>query len=48
MKGAAASFGVITEFVVHTEPAPTNMIQYSYRIQCVQYISSRSLVPTIL
>ncbi len=28
--GAGASFGIITEFVVRTEPAPENMIQYSY------------------
>ncbi|PVF96030.1 FAD-binding domain-containing protein [Serendipita vermifera] len=33
MKGAAASFGIITEFVVHTEPAPQNVIQYSYHLQ---------------
>jgi hypothetical protein len=33
IKGAAASFGIITEFVVHTEPAPGQLIQYSYQIE---------------
>jgi FAD/FMN-containing dehydrogenase len=33
LKGAGASFGIITEFVVHTEPSPENMIQYSYTIE---------------
>ncbi|PVF98620.1 FAD-binding domain-containing protein [Serendipita vermifera] len=33
MKGAAASFGIITEFIVHTEPAPEKLVQYSYRLQ---------------
>jgi hypothetical protein len=33
LKGSAAGFGIITEFVVHTEPAPTNNIQYSYHIE---------------
>ena len=33
MKGAAASFGIITEFVVHTEPAPEQLISYSYHIE---------------
>ncbi|KIW04205.1 uncharacterized protein PV09_04513 [Verruconis gallopava] len=30
VKGAGASFGVITEFVVRTEPAPGRLVQYSY------------------
>jgi FAD/FMN-containing dehydrogenase len=33
VKGAAASFGIVTEFVVHTEPAPGQFIQYSYQIE---------------
>ncbi|KAJ5096037.1 hypothetical protein NUU61_005393 [Penicillium alfredii] len=30
VKGAAASFGVVTEFKVHTHPAPQEAFQYSY------------------
>jgi hypothetical protein len=30
VKGAGASFGVITEFVVHTEPEPGDMVSYAY------------------
>lgn len=30
LKGAAASFGVITEFKVRTEPEPQEIVQYSY------------------
>jgi len=30
LKGAAAGFGIITEFVVRTEPAPGSLIQYSF------------------
>jgi FAD/FMN-containing dehydrogenase len=33
VKGAAASFGIVTEFVVHTEPAPGQLIEYSYQIE---------------
>lgn len=33
VKGAAASMGIVTEFVVHTHPEPGNMVQYSYQIQ---------------
>ncbi|CAG7854205.1 SubName: Full=Related to reticuline oxidase (Berberine bridge enzyme) {ECO:0000313/EMBL:CCA70426.1} [Serendipita indica DSM 11827] len=33
MKGAAASFGIITEFVVHTEPAPADTTVFAYHIQ---------------
>src|SRR5262249_1644887 len=32
LKGAAASFGIITEFVVQTHPEPTEVVQYSYNI----------------
>ncbi|KAK3369791.1 hypothetical protein B0T24DRAFT_633286 [Lasiosphaeria ovina] len=32
LKGAAASFGVITEFVVRTHPEPANVVQYSYSL----------------
>ncbi|KAK3707327.1 hypothetical protein LTR37_012171 [Vermiconidia calcicola] len=30
LKGAGASFGVITEFVLRTEPAPRDTVQYKY------------------
>ncbi|KAJ9306222.1 CAZyme family AA7 [Paecilomyces variotii] len=30
LKGAGASFGIITEFTVRTEPAPGEAVQYSY------------------
>jgi hypothetical protein len=30
MKGAVASFGVITEFKVRTEPEPGEVVQYNY------------------
>ncbi|KAJ6485687.1 hypothetical protein C8R45DRAFT_1074889 [Mycena sanguinolenta] len=33
VKGAAASFGIVTEFVFLTHPEPKNMIQYSYKIE---------------
>ena len=35
VKGAAASFGIVTEFVVRTQPEPSVTTQYSYNIQCV-------------
>ncbi|SRR5258706_662808 len=33
LKGAAASFGIITEFVVRTQPKPSVTTQYSYNVQ---------------
>lgn len=39
MKGAAASFGIITEFKVLTHPAPTTAIQYSYTFSTLPYAS---------
>ncbi|KAJ5580639.1 hypothetical protein N7450_006940 [Penicillium hetheringtonii] len=30
IKGAAASFGIVTEFQLHTHPAPTKAYQYSF------------------
>ncbi|KAJ5675572.1 hypothetical protein N7462_008469 [Penicillium macrosclerotiorum] len=30
VKGAAASFGIVTEFVLHTHAVPTHAVQYSY------------------
>lgn len=30
LKGAGAGFGIITEFIVRTEPAPKNLVQYSF------------------
>lgn len=32
LKGAGAGFGIITEFVVRTEPAPGNLVQYSFTL----------------
>ncbi|KAI9930994.1 hypothetical protein ASPWEDRAFT_167054 [Aspergillus wentii DTO 134E9] len=32
VKGAAASFGIVTEFKVRTEPAPSEAVQYSYTL----------------
>ncbi|KAJ7497965.1 hypothetical protein B0H11DRAFT_1998040 [Mycena galericulata] len=33
VKGAAASFGIVTEFVVLTHPEPPSVLRYSYTIQ---------------
>jgi hypothetical protein len=33
LKGAGASFGIITEFKVRTQPAPGKAVQYSYTFQ---------------
>ncbi|KAJ7065278.1 hypothetical protein C8F01DRAFT_1218731 [Mycena amicta] len=33
VKGAAASFGVVTEFVLATHPEPGEVVQYSYTLQ---------------
>ena len=32
MKGAGSSFGIVTEFVVRTEPEPANVVEYSYNL----------------
>ncbi|KAF4439178.1 hypothetical protein F53441_12653 [Fusarium austroafricanum] len=32
MRGAGASFGIVTNFVVKTHPEPGNIVQYSYHI----------------
>lgn len=31
-KGAAASFGIVTKFKLHTHPAPTHAVQFSYTL----------------
>ncbi|KAF7357043.1 hypothetical protein MVEN_01041100 [Mycena venus] len=33
VKGAAASFGIVTEFVFLTHPEPTNVVRYSYTLE---------------
>jgi len=33
VKGAAAGFGIVTEFVVETHPEPTEMVEYSYTLE---------------
>ncbi|KAF8166622.1 hypothetical protein K438DRAFT_1857053 [Mycena galopus ATCC 62051] len=33
VKGAGASFGIITEFVFRTHPTPPNIMQYSYKVE---------------
>ncbi|KAJ7203644.1 hypothetical protein GGX14DRAFT_651929 [Mycena pura] len=33
IKGAAASFGIVTEFVFVTHPEPSSVVQYSYTIE---------------
>ncbi|KAL0062011.1 hypothetical protein AAF712_011089 [Marasmius tenuissimus] len=44
LKGAGASFGVITEFKVITHPEPQEITQFTYRIELS--LSSRDLVQT--
>lgn len=39
LKGAGAGFGIITEFNVHTEPAPTHQVQYSFAFKHGKYAS---------
>ncbi|KAJ6485684.1 hypothetical protein C8R45DRAFT_930782 [Mycena sanguinolenta] len=45
LKGAGASFGIITEFVVLTHPIPTNIIRYSYTLE---FGSHASMAPTFV
>lgn len=48
MKGAAASFGIVTEFVFKTYPEPTNeMVHFSYNIQCVSSSSHFDPQPSL-
>ncbi|KAF7289457.1 Reticuline oxidase [Mycena chlorophos] len=37
IKGAGASFGVVTEFVFLTHPQPTSVVQYSYTVELGSY-----------
>ncbi|KAF8166625.1 hypothetical protein K438DRAFT_1921468 [Mycena galopus ATCC 62051] len=43
VRGAGASFGIITEFVLLTHPQPTNIIRYSYTIELGSHLD---MVPT--
>ncbi|RAH44644.1 FAD-binding oxidoreductase [Aspergillus brunneoviolaceus CBS 621.78] len=42
VKGAGASFGVVTEFVLRTEAAPTEAVQYTYTFNLLGSASSRA------
>ena len=42
LKGAGASFGIITEFVVRTEPEPGQAVRYSYSFTLGSYHSMAS------
>ncbi|KAF7371028.1 Reticuline oxidase [Mycena sanguinolenta] len=46
MKGAAASFGIATEFVFLTYPEPTTMTQYSYKIELGKHADMASTFAT--
>jgi hypothetical protein len=35
IRGAGASFGIVTEFVLETHPEPGPTVQYSYTFECV-------------
>lgn len=39
LKGAAAGFGIITEFKVHTEPEPGEIVQYSFAFEYGKHAS---------
>ena len=39
IRGAAASFGIVTEFVFQTHPEPGSIVQYSYTFESVNFIS---------
>jgi len=46
LKGAGASFGIVTEFVLRTEPEPGEMVQYSYSFTVGSYASMASTFKT--
>ncbi|KAH8811103.1 hypothetical protein F5884DRAFT_671455 [Xylogone sp. PMI_703] len=39
IKGAASGFGIVTEFVVRTHPAPGNAVRYSYTLEVGSFTS---------
>ena len=39
IRGAAASFGIVTEFVFQTNPEPPSTVQYSYTFVCASSLS---------
>lgn len=42
IKGAASGFGIVTEFVVRTHPAPGNAVRYSYTLEVGSFASMAS------
>lgn len=42
MRGAGASFGIVTEFTVRTHLEPGEMVRYSYTLECGSF---RSVIP---
>ena len=46
VRGAGASFGIVTEFVFETEPAPTSVVSYSYSWAAPDSKSRAELIQT--
>ncbi|KAJ6474697.1 hypothetical protein C8R47DRAFT_708277 [Mycena vitilis] len=46
VKGAAASFGIVTEFVFLTHPEPTSIIRYSYTLEVGKHASMAATFAT--
>ncbi|KAJ7708806.1 hypothetical protein B0H17DRAFT_1030910 [Mycena rosella] len=46
IKGAAASFGIVTEFVVKTHPEPPSILRYSYTLELGKHADMASTFAT--
>ncbi|KAJ7825397.1 hypothetical protein B0H14DRAFT_2820741 [Mycena olivaceomarginata] len=46
VKGAAASFGIVTEFVFLTHPEPANIVRYSYTLELGKHADMASTFAT--